>query len=99
MIHRVYNAHGPGPHDDNFSCVETLKLFKAPDGHVDLCGRTEKLWQKSVPISNMHLRASLCPSLVDKISSQEVKFERRRWFRHKSDDANSIRTTAAIIGS
>jgi len=45
----------------------------------------------------MQLRAALLPSSVDKISSQEIKFERRRWFRHKSDDANPIRMTAVTL--
>ena len=48
-------------------------------------------------VSNMHLRAVLLPSFVDRISSQEVKFELRRWLPHKSDNENSIRATAALM--
>ena len=49
-------------------------------------------------ISNMHLKADRFPSLVDTAPSHETKFEWRRWLRHKPDDANSIKTTAVIIG-
>ena len=53
---------------------------------------------KSRATSNMDSRAVLLPSLVDTTSSQEVKLRQLRWFRRRSDDANSIRTMVAIIG-
>lgn len=98
VIHGVDDAGSPGPDDYNFSCVQTLKFFKTPDSRGDLQRRVENSNHEWVAISNIHLRAVLFPSSVDTISSQEAKFERRRWSRHGSDDANSIRMTAAIMG-
>jgi len=36
VICRVHDTNSPGLHDDDFGCVQTLKLFKVPDGHDDL---------------------------------------------------------------
>jgi len=42
VIYRVDNADSSGPHDDDFSCVRGLKLFKVPDGHGNPRSRPEE---------------------------------------------------------
>ena len=54
---------------------------------------------RRVATRNMHVRAFFVPSSMDMISSQEVKFERRRWLCHKLDDTNSIRIIVAFMAS
>ena len=47
VIHRVHDTSSPNPHDHGFSCVQTLQLFKAPDGCDDL-DRSVKKCQPSM---------------------------------------------------
>ena len=52
MIRRVYDASGPGPHDDDFCGVQTPKLFEAPDGHGNLRSRKKEFWQEACHIQH-----------------------------------------------
>jgi len=47
VVHRVHNADGPGPHDNNFNRVQALKLFEPPDDHDNPRGRVKGLRKSS----------------------------------------------------